>query len=147
MKQSSIFLIWLPTPGTLLEFSWIPSKTSSNLTSYKIYLQMLGTFPKSFPQTQLPKGIFQAVSSHGYFQKWQLPNCAISQVATSQVYPSCRAGPHRPFFFGAWPPSPSQPWHSPHIAVSVVPNRAWPNPLKVTAIDKDRLRIRRHFSS
>ena len=40
---------------------------------------MLGTFPKDFPQV---------ATSQGYFPKWQLPKCAISQAATFQVCPS-----------------------------------------------------------
>ena len=40
---------------------------------------MLGTFPKA---------ISQVATSQGYFPKWQLPKCAISQAATSQVCPS-----------------------------------------------------------
>jgi len=32
-------------------------------------------------------------TSHGYFPKWQLPKCAISQAATSQVCPSRSALP------------------------------------------------------
>ena len=35
---------------------------------------ILGTFPKTF---------FQGASSQGYFPKWHLPNCAISQASTS----------------------------------------------------------------
>ena len=36
----------------------------------------LGTFPKA---------LSQLATSHGYFPKWQLPKCAISQSATSQA--------------------------------------------------------------
>ena len=66
---------------------------------------MLGTFPKAFSQ---------AVTSQEYFPKWQLPKCAISQVATSQVFPSrsvwpqpvlaAALGPLSPPSLGARPP-------------------------------------------
>ena len=45
---------------------------------------MLGTFPKAYSQ---------AATLNGYFSKWQLPKCAISQAATSQVCPSRSARP------------------------------------------------------
>ena len=38
---------------------------------------MLGTFPKAFSQ---------AATSQGYFPKWQLHECVISQAVTSQMY-------------------------------------------------------------
>ena len=37
-----------------------------------VLIWMLGTFPQAF--------------SLGYFPKWQLPKCTISQAATSQMY-------------------------------------------------------------
>ena len=37
-------------------------------------VKILGTFPKNFPQV---------ATSQGYFPKWQLPKCAITQAATS----------------------------------------------------------------
>ena len=40
---------------------------------------MLGIFLKAFSQS---------TTSQGYFPKWQLPNCAISQVATWEVAPA-----------------------------------------------------------
>ena len=40
---------------------------------------MLGTFPKDFSQVS---------TSQGYLPKWQLPKCANTQAATSQVVPS-----------------------------------------------------------
>ena len=43
------------------------------------YRSMLGTFPKDSSQV---------ATSQGYFPKWQLPKCAISQAVTSQVCPS-----------------------------------------------------------
>ena len=46
---------------------------------------MLGTFPKAF---------FEAATSQGYYPKWKLHNCAISQVVTSQACPSRSARPH-----------------------------------------------------
>jgi len=45
---------------------------------------MLGTFPKDYSQVTTPQG---------YFSKWQLPKCAISQAGTSQVCPSRSARP------------------------------------------------------
>jgi len=54
---------------------------------------MLGTFPKAFSQV----ATFQ-----GYFPNWQLPKCAITQAAASQLCPSS----------SAWPPSPSYPLSS-----------------------------------
>jgi len=45
---------------------------------------MFGTLPKDFPQV---------ATSQGYLPKWKLPKCAISQAATSQVFPSCSARP------------------------------------------------------
>ena len=48
------------------------------------YMQMLGPFPKNFSQVG---------TSRKYFPNWQLPKCAISQAATSQVYPSRSARP------------------------------------------------------
>ena len=35
----------------------------------------------------------QVATSQGYFPKWELPKCAISQAATSQVCPSRSARP------------------------------------------------------
>ena len=35
----------------------------------------------------------KVATSKVYFSKWQLPSCAISQAATSQVYPSQRSAP------------------------------------------------------
>ena len=54
---------------------------------FKIKFSMLGTFPKTFSQT---------ATSQGYFPKWQLPKCAISQATTSHVCPSRsdRPGPY-----------------------------------------------------
>ena len=40
---------------------------------------MLGTFPKDSSQV---------ATSQGYFPKWELPECAISQAGTFQVCPS-----------------------------------------------------------
>ena len=51
---------------------------------------MLGTFPNDFSQV---------ATSQGYFPNCQLPNYAISQGATSQVFPS----------HSAWPPACSSP--------------------------------------
>ena len=45
---------------------------------------MLGTFRKDF---------FQVATSQGYYPKWQLPKCAISQAATFQVCPNRSARP------------------------------------------------------
>ena len=42
---------------------------------------MLGTFPKDFPQV---------ATSQGYFPKWQIPKCAISQAVT---FPAVALGP------------------------------------------------------
>ena len=50
----------------------------------KVIHSNLGTFPQDFPQV---------ATSQGYFPKWQLPKCAISQAATSQVCPSRSAQP------------------------------------------------------
>ena len=41
----------------------------------RVGLKMLGTFPQEFSQ---------AATSQGFFPKWQLSKCAISQAATSQ---------------------------------------------------------------
>jgi len=38
---------------------------------------MLGTFPKAFSQV---------ATSQGYFPKWQLPKCKISQATTSLAF-------------------------------------------------------------
>ena len=46
--------------------------------------QMLGNFPKDFSQVE---------TSQGYFPKWQLPKCAISQAATSKVFLAAALGP------------------------------------------------------
>ena len=40
-----------------------------------------------------PKAFSQATTSQGYFPKWKLPKCAISQAATSQVCSSSSACP------------------------------------------------------
>ena len=48
---------------------------------------MLGTLPKDFSQV---------ATSQEYFPKWKLPNCAISQAATSQVCPSRSVRPPPP---------------------------------------------------
>ena len=40
-----------------------------------------------------PKAFSQETTSQGYFPKWQLPKCAISQAATSQVCSSSSACP------------------------------------------------------
>ena len=45
---------------------------------------MLGTFLKNFSQVATAKG---------YFPKWQLPKCAVSKAATSQVCPNPNARP------------------------------------------------------
>ena len=50
-----------------------------------VFKMMLGTFPKAFSQ---------AATSQGYFPKQNLPNCAISQAASSQAYPSHIPRPH-----------------------------------------------------
>ena len=65
------------SPKTLGPFLYIsvPSHPLKPVVSPEI----LGTFPKDFPQV---------ATSQGYFTKSQLPKCAISQVATSQVCPS-----------------------------------------------------------
>ena len=55
------------------------------IQSYRQILVMLSTFPKDFSQV---------ATSQGYFPKWQLHKWAISQAATSQVYPSRRVRPH-----------------------------------------------------
>ena len=51
---------------------------------------MLGTFAKTFPQV---------ATSEGYFHKWKLPNCAISQAGhvSPLVHPSRNAKPPSPF--------------------------------------------------
>ena len=41
-----------------------------------------------YPSVNLPKVFSQAATYQRYFPKWQLPRCAISQAATSQVCPS-----------------------------------------------------------
>ena len=41
----------------------------------------------------LSKDFSQVVTSPGYFPRWQLPKCAKSQAATSEVCPSCSARP------------------------------------------------------
>jgi len=64
---------------------------------------MLGTFPKDFSQMET----YQMATSQGYFPKWQLPKCAISQVATSQVCPSHSSWTPACVNHGAWPLSPS----------------------------------------
>ena len=46
--------------------------------------RILGTFPKNFSQV---------TTSQGYFPKWQLAKCTISQAATCQVCPSCSDWP------------------------------------------------------
>ena len=61
---------------------------------------MFGTFPKDF----FPSGNFPRV--------WQLPKCAISQAATSKVYPSHSAWPPACSSLDARPPSPTQPQRS-----------------------------------
>ena len=60
-------------------------KTFYEAATYQGYfLKMLGTFPKDFSQV---------ATSQGYISNWQLVKCAISQAATSQVYPSRSARP------------------------------------------------------
>ena len=70
---------------------------------------MLGIFQKDFSQV---------ATSKGYFPKWQLPNRAISQAATSEICPSRSARPTACFSCGARSPSPSQPqvW-TPHCSL------------------------------
>ena len=45
-------------------------------------------FPKNFP-----KALSQEANSQGYFPKWQVPPCAIYQVAIFQVCPNRSALP------------------------------------------------------
>ena len=49
-------------------------------------LIMLSAFPKDFSLSQVE-------ISQGYFPKWQLPKCGISQTATSQACPSRSSRP------------------------------------------------------
>ena len=57
-----------------------------------------------------PKGISQVVSSQGNFPMCQLPKCAISQTATSKVFPSLS---HQPLSYSSRSAQPIQPVLSP----------------------------------
>ena len=57
-------------------------------------------------QRYFPKGIFPGSNFPRVFSKWQLPKCAISQAATSQVCLSRNDRPLACFSRSALPPSP-----------------------------------------
>ena len=83
---------------------------------------ILGTFPKDFSQV---------ATSQDYFPKWQLPKCAISQAATSQVFPSPSVQPTFCSIRGARPRSDNAFGRVPNTPQSVLDkpdfsrNRVW----------------------
>ena len=70
--------------------------TLTPLTHQKWFPLPPGNFLKIHTPDIFPKPFSQAETSHGYFPKWQLPKCAISQAATTQVCPNRNARPSQP---------------------------------------------------
>ena len=88
---------------------------------------MLGTFQKDFSQV---------ATSKGYFPKWQLPKCVISQAATYQVCPCRSVWPPACYSLGALPSSPSQPQCSAPLL-----HRGLPNHWEVAAWEIAHLKV------
>ena len=69
----------------LMEKDILPQSCQIRYLKFVFFLsRMLGA---------LPMALTQVATSQGYFPKWQLPKCEISQAATLQVCPNCSARP------------------------------------------------------